>query len=256
MYWPNWLPEEDAGRLLSSIPRAADGPYLLSVANTYPHKNMHALVEAFGRLLADREAERANYADLLERAEEHGVLVVNKPAALRDVSEKAYTMWFPDCCPPTLITRTMAEMRRFLSDHGTIVVKPLDGMGGRSVFTIRPGDRNLNVVIETLTDFGQRFAMAQTFIPEITDGDKRVLMVDGRPVGHMLARVPSDEDGRGNLVMGATGKGQPLSDRDREICATVGPVLRDNGVIFAGIDVQQVLPTATHDEIRREVELG
>ncbi len=153
------------------------------------------------------------------------------------MNEKVFTAWFPDCVPETLITRSMDEMRAFLAEHGHVVIKPLSGMGGRSIFVIRQGDKNANVVFETLTDYGQQFAMAQTYIPEISLGDKRILLFDGEPVPYALARIPSDEDNRGNLVMGAVGKGQPLSDRDREICARVGPVLRDAGVIFAGIDV-------------------
>ena len=174
---------------------------------------------------------------ILDRARLAGALILNHPEALRNMNEKAFTAWFPDCVPPTLITRSMKEMRAFLAEHQHVVVKPLGGMGGRSIFVIKQGDKNANVVFETLTDYGQQFAMAQTYIPEISLGDKRILLIDGEPVPYALARIPSPEDNRGNLVMGATGKGQPLSDRDREICARVGPVLRDAGVIFAGIDV-------------------
>jgi glutathione synthase len=174
---------------------------------------------------------------ILERAELEGALIVNRPRALRDMNEKAYIAWFADYAPLTLVTRSMAEMRAFLTAHGTIVVKPLDGMGGRSVFVIRPGDNNANVIFETLTNFGSRFAMAQIFIPEISAGDKRILLVDGVAIPYALARIPSAEDNRGNLVMGATGKALPLSERDRQIADALGPVLRDNGVVFAGIDV-------------------
>jgi glutathione synthase len=174
---------------------------------------------------------------ILDRARLAGALVMNDPEALRNMNEKVFTAWFPDCVPETLITRSMAQMRAFLAEHGHVVVKPLGGMGGRSIFVIRKGDKNANVVFETLTDYGRQFAMAQTYIPEISLGDKRILLFDGEPVAYALARIPSEDDNRGNLVMGATGKGQPLSDRDREICARVGPVLRDAGVIFAGIDV-------------------
>jgi glutathione synthase len=174
---------------------------------------------------------------VLDRAKLAGALIVNDPEALRNMNEKAFTAWFPDCAPTTLITRSMADMRDFLAKHGHAVFKPLDGMGGRSIFVIRHGDKNANVVFETLTDYGQRYAMAQTYIPEIALGDKRILLMDGEPVPYALARIPSDDDHRGNLVMGAVGKGQELSDRDREICARVGPELRENGVIFAGIDV-------------------
>jgi len=174
---------------------------------------------------------------ILDRARVAGALIMNDPEALRNMNEKVFTAWFPDCVPETLITRSMGEMRVFLAEHGHVVVKPLGGMGGRSIFVIRKDDKNANVVFETLTDYGRQFAMAQTYIPEISLGDKRILLFDGEPVPYALARIPSADDNRGNLVMGATGKGQPLSDRDREICARVGPVLRDAGVIFAGIDV-------------------
>ena len=174
---------------------------------------------------------------ILDRAKLAGALVVNDPQALRDMNEKAYTAWFPECTPLTLVTRSMQEMKAFLGEHGRIVVKPLDGMGGRSIFVIKQGDNNANVIFETLTDYGQQFAMAQVFIPEITLGDKRILLIDGEPVPYALARIPTGDDNRGNIVAGATTKGQPLSDADKRICAEVGPVLRDQGVLFAGIDV-------------------
>jgi glutathione synthase len=174
---------------------------------------------------------------ILDRAQLAGALVINHPQALRDMNEKAYTAWFPNCTPLTLITRSMSEMKEFLAANGRIVVKPLDGMGGKSIFVVQQGDNNANVIFETLTDYGQRFAMAQVYIPEISLGDKRILLVDGEAVPFALARIPSADDNRGNLVMGAVGKGQELSARDREICAEVGPVLREQGVVFAGLDV-------------------
>ena len=174
---------------------------------------------------------------ILERAQSAGALIVNRPQALRDMNEKAYTAWFPECTPLTVVTRSMDDMRTFLADQGRIVVKPLDGMGGKSIFVVDKDDNNANVIFETLTDYGQRFAIAQAFIPEIEFGDKRILLIDGEPVPYALARIPPEDDNRGNLVMGATGKGQPLSQADRDICERVGPVLRESGVIFAGIDV-------------------
>jgi len=174
---------------------------------------------------------------ILDRAELAGALIVNAPQALRDMNEKAYTAWFPDCTPLTLVTRSMEQMKAFLAEHGRIVVKPLDGMGGRSIFVIQKGDNNANVIFETLTDYGRQFAMAQVYIPEITLGDKRILLIDGEPVPYALARIPTGDDYRGNIVAGATTKGQELSDADKRICAEVGPVLRERGVLFAGIDV-------------------
>jgi len=174
---------------------------------------------------------------ILERAEVAGALIVNKPQALRDMNEKAYTAWFADCSPLTLITRSMADVKRFVEEHGKIVVKPLDGMGGKSIFVINRGDNNTNVIIETLTHYGTRFAMAQVFIPEIRDGDKRILLIDGEAIPYSLARIPTGDDHRGNLVMGAAAEGRELTDQDRRICDAVGPVLREKGVIFCGIDV-------------------
>jgi len=174
---------------------------------------------------------------ILERAELAGALIVNRPQSLRDMNEKAYTAWFPDCAPVTLITRSMAEMKAFLKVSGKIVVKPLDGMGGKSIFVVSDGDNNANVIFETLTDYGSQFAMAQDFIPEISAGDKRILLIDGEAVPYALARIPSADDNRGNLVMGAVGEGRELTDRDRWICSRIGPVLKEHGVIFAGIDV-------------------
>ena len=174
---------------------------------------------------------------LLDRAQLEGALIVNDPLALRNMNEKAYTAWFPEITPTTLITRSMEEMKTFLDEHGHVVAKPLDGMGGRSIFVIRKGDKNANVVFETLTDYGTRFAMAQVYIPEIKAGDKRILLIEGEPVPYALARIPSDEDNRGNMVAGAVAIGQEMSKRDYEICERVGPALKDAGVIFAGIDV-------------------
>ncbi|MEM1174061.1 MAG: glutathione synthase [Pseudomonadota bacterium] len=174
---------------------------------------------------------------ILDRAAIAGALIVNAPQALRDMNEKAFTAWFPELTPMTLITRSMDDMRTFLEAHQRIVVKPLDGMGGKSIFVVEQSDKNAGVIFETLTDYGSRFAMAQGYIPEIAAGDKRILIIDGEPVPHALARIPSDHDHRGNLVMGAVGKGQSLSERDRHIAVTVGKVLKEQGVIFAGIDV-------------------
>jgi glutathione synthase len=174
---------------------------------------------------------------ILDRAAVAGALIVNRPQALRDMNEKAYTAWFPECTPLTLITRSMDEMRGFLNKQKQIVVKPLDGMGGKSIFVVEKGDKNAGVIFETLTDYGQRFAMAQQFIPEISLGDKRILLVNGEAIPYALARIPSADDHRGNLVMGAKGVAQELSDADRAICERVGPQLREHGVIFAGIDV-------------------
>lgn len=175
---------------------------------------------------------------VLERAELAGALVVNRPQGLRDMNEKVYTAWFPQCCAPTLITRDMGEMGAFLAEHGHVVCKPLDGMGGRSIFVVEAGDKNTNVVFETLTGYGERFAIVQRYLPEIvTTGDSRVLVIDGEPVPYALARIPDSKDNRGNLAAGAKGVGRELTDRDRWLVSQIGPALRDKGMIFVGLDV-------------------
>jgi len=174
---------------------------------------------------------------ILERAEIDGTLIVNKPSSLRDMNEKIYTAWFSDCSPLTLVTRSMNEIRQFVKTHKKIVIKPLDGMGGKSIFVVHHTDKNTNVIIETLTDYGKKFAMAQIYIPEIKEGDKRILLIDGEPIPYCLARIPSAQDNRGNLVMGARGKGKKLTDQDIQICKIIGPVLKENGIVFCGIDV-------------------
>ena len=163
---------------------------------------------------------------LLERAAAAGVLVVNDPRSLRDVNEKASTAWFAQYCPPTLITRSHAEIKAFAAEHGKIVLKPLDGMGGRSIFIVPAGDANTNVIMETLTDNETRFVVAQRFLPEIaTTGDKRVLVVDGRPVPYVLARYPAPGESRGNLAVGGRAEPQRITPRDREIAEQVGAAL-------------------------------
>ena len=174
---------------------------------------------------------------VLDRAQLAGAQVVNAPQALRDMNEKAYTTWFPQCTPATLITRSMGEMKDFLSEYDRIVAKPLDGMGGRSIFAVQKGDKNANVIFETLTNYGTEFAVTQEFVPEITEGDKRILLIDGEPIPYALARIPTGDDQRGNMVAGAVTRGQELSERDQWICEQVGPALHDAGVLFAGIDV-------------------
>jgi len=174
---------------------------------------------------------------ILEQAEARGTLVVNRCQSLRDANEKMYTAWFPDCCPPTLVSRKDHQIRAFLAEHSDIVVKPLWGMGGAMIFRLRTDDPNVGVAIETLTEHGSRFAMAQRFIPEISQGDKRILLIDGEPVPYALARIPKLGETRGNLAAGGEGVGVELSDGDRRICERVAPTLREKGLIFVGLDV-------------------
>ncbi|MFY9974310.1 MAG: glutathione synthase [Chromatiaceae bacterium] len=183
----------------------------------------------------DMEYVFATY--LLERSQRAGGWVVNDPRSLRDANEKIFTLEFPNCTPPTLITRRVPDIRAFQDAQGDIILKPLDAMGGANVFLLRRGDPNLTVVVEALTDRGRRFCMAQRYLPEIRDGDKRVLMIDGAPIPYCLARIPAPGETRGNLAAGASAEGRPLTDRDRWIADQVGPELRARGILFAGLDV-------------------
>jgi len=174
---------------------------------------------------------------LLERAAAEGCLVINRPASLRDCNEKLFTAWFPQCCPPTLVTREPRRLRDFLARQGEIVLKPLDAMGGSMIFRLRQDDPNLGVILETSTDHGRRTIMAQRFLPEFRQGDKRILLIDGEPVPYALARIPAEGESRANLAAGGSGVGQELTARDRWICEQVGPELRARGLTFVGLDV-------------------
>lgn len=174
---------------------------------------------------------------LLEVAEKQGVLVANKPQSLRDCNEKIFATRFPQCTPPVVVSRDAGRLRAFHEDHGDVIYKPLDGMGGSGIFRVREGDSNLSVIIETLTALGTRSIMAQRYIPEITAGDKRILMVDGEPIPYCLARVPAAGELRGNLAAGGSGIVQPLSDRDRWIADQVAPSLKERGLLFVGLDI-------------------
>jgi glutathione synthase len=174
---------------------------------------------------------------LLDLAEQRGTLVINRPGSLRDANEKLFTAWFPQCCAPTLVSRSHARIVEFLQEQGDIILKPLDGMGGSSIFRITEGDLNSNVIIETLSANGSRQVMAQRFLPEISSGDRRIIMVDGEPIPYALARIPQKGELRGNLAAGGTGEGVPLSDRERWIAEEVGPELKRRGILLAGLDV-------------------
>ena len=174
---------------------------------------------------------------ILEEAERHGTLIVNRCQSLRDCNEKVFATQFPDCCPPVLVSADKQRLRTFHDEHADVIYKPLDGMGGASIFRVKEDDSNLNVILETLTDHERTTIMAQRYIPEIVDGDKRILMVNGEAIPYCLARVPLAGEGRGNLAAGGQGVAQPLSKRDLWICEQVGPVLKEKGLIFAGLDV-------------------
>lgn len=174
---------------------------------------------------------------LLEQAQREGTLIVNDPQSLRDCNEKLFATQFPQCCPPLVVSASEKTLKAFHTQHEDVIYKPLDGMGGASVFRIMPGDPNLSVVIETLTDGGRLQIMAQKFIPDIVNGDKRILMINGTPVKYALARVPASGETRGNLAAGGSGVAQELTDKDRWICEQVGPVLQEKGLLFVGLDV-------------------
>ncbi|MEZ5570541.1 MAG: glutathione synthase [Halioglobus sp.] len=174
---------------------------------------------------------------ILEAAERRGTLVVNRCQSLRDCNEKVFATQFPQCCPPVLVSADMRRLKDFQKQYGDVIFKPLDGMGGTAIFRVKPGDPNLSVILETLTGHGGQTIMAQKFIPQIEDGDKRILMINGVPVPYCLARVPLVGETRGNLAAGGTGRPQPLTERDQWIAAQVGPGLREKGLLFVGIDI-------------------
>mgnify|MGYP005988363323 FL=1 len=174
---------------------------------------------------------------ILEAAERRGSLVVNKPQSLRDCNEKIFATEFPQCIPPLLVSRDQERLKDFLAEHQDVVYKPLDGMGGTSIFRVKEGDQNLNVILETVTKYGTETIMAQKFMPQITQGDKRILVVDGEVIPFCLARIPTGSDFRGNLAVGGRGVVQPLSERDMWIAQQVAPTLKERGLIFVGLDV-------------------
>lgn len=174
---------------------------------------------------------------ILEAAENLGTLVLNKPQSLRDCNEKVFATQFPQCCPPVLVSRNSAQLRNFHRAQQDVIFKPLDGMGGSSIFRCRQDDPNVGVILETLTNHGQQLIMAQRYIPEISQGDKRILVVDGEAIPYCLARIPAQGETRGNLAAGGTGVAQPLTDRDRWIVAQVAPTLKEKGLLFVGLDV-------------------
>ncbi len=242
--WTIWYMEMDSLYLENSRPMARARPlevfddpehwYETGEESALQLKDMDAILMRKDPPF-DMEYIYATY--LLEQAEAGGALVVNHPRALRDANEKLFTSWFPQCTPDTLVSRRHQDFKRFLRKHQDIILKPLGGMGGESIFRIRGGDPNTNVILETLTAKQSRFAMAQKFIPEISAGDKRILVVDGEAVPWALARIPREGETRGNLAAGGSARGVPLSDRDQWIVAQVAPRLKEAGILFAGLDV-------------------
>jgi glutathione synthase len=243
--WELWYAEQRDLWLRDGIPLGRVRP--VAVRNDV--SDWFTLDTAHTRALADFQAilmrkdppfdmEYIYTTYILERAADQGVLVVNRPQGLRDMNEKVFTAWFPQCCAPTLITRDMADMHAFLQEQVRIVCKPLYGMGGRSIFVVDRGDKNANVIFETMTEYGTRFAIVQRYIPDIVaTGDSRILVIDGEPAPYALARIPTETDHRGNLAAGARGQGRELNDRDRWLVGEIGPTLRQRGMLFVGLDV-------------------
>ena len=212
----------------------ADNWYQLSEAEDLPLDSLNAI------LMRKDPPFDMNYiysTYILEKAEEKGTIIINKAQSLRDANEKLFTNNFSQCMPPTLVSSQAENIKAFYQKHEDIILKPLDGMGGASVFRIKPGDSNFSVIIETLTEHGKKLTMAQRFIPEITQGDKRILLINGEPVPYALARIPAKGETRANLATGGEGVGIELTDRDRWICEQVSPLLKAKGLIFVGIDV-------------------
>lgn len=174
---------------------------------------------------------------ILEAAEREGCLIVNNPRSLRDCNEKIFASQFPQCCPPLLVSADPKRLRKFHNTHKDVIYKPLDGMGGSSIFRAMEHDPNVSVIIESLTQHGTISIMAQRYIPEIVQGDKRILLINGEPVPYSLARIPAAGETRGNLAAGGRGEPLPLSEQDRWICQQVGPTLAEKGLIFVGLDV-------------------
>jgi len=201
---------------------------------TLPLKNLDVVLMRKDPPVDEQYVYTTQLLDLVEQA---GVLVVNKPQSLRDCNEKLFTTWFPQCCPPTLVTHSIQAAKEFLAEQRDIICKPLDGMGGVSIFRLREDDPNINVTLETLTNRDKRLMIAQRYIPEIKKGDKRILMIDGKPIPYALARIAKQGETRANLAVGGYGKGVKLSKRDQWICEQVGPMLRAKGILFVGLDV-------------------
>ena len=229
----------DNGRCFASskkltVQRDPENWYQLEEATDHPLSELDAVLMRKDPPF-DTEYIYATY--LLERAEDEGCLIVNKPQSLRDANEKLFTAWFSEFTPTTLVTRSSQKIREFHAKHKDVILKPLDGMGGASIFRIKENDANIGVIIETLTEHQQHYCMAQKFIPEIKDGDKRILIVDGEPMPYALARIPAKGETRGNLAAGGSGVAQPLSKSDWHIANSIGPTLKEKGLIFVGLDI-------------------
>lgn len=174
---------------------------------------------------------------LLDMVEKKGVRIINRPSSVRDCNEKLFAQWFPELCPPTLVTRNKNQIHHFLNEHSRIILKPLDGMGGRGIFYLEKQDKNKNMILDTVTQYGKEWVMAQVFLPEIALGDKRITLIHGRPIDYVVARIPSHEDIRGNLAAGGQAKVMPISDHERWLCDQISATLIEKGLFWVGLDV-------------------
>lgn len=174
---------------------------------------------------------------ILEQAEAKGVLVVNKPQSLRDANEKLFASWFPECIPLTLVSANSEHLKKFIQEQKDTILKPLDGMGGASIFRVKQNDPNISVIIETMTNHGKHHIMAQVYLPAIKQGDKRILLINGKPINHTLARIPSQGETRGNIAAGGTGVGMEITARETWLCQQIAPTLQAKGLHFVGVDV-------------------
>jgi glutathione synthase len=242
LYQDDLYTESEMARAHSRIIQVEDNPEHWFDINSEQDLELSTLDVILMRKDPPFDIEYITSSYILELAEKCGTLVVNRPASLRDNNEKMFITQFPQCCTPFLVSRNKKRLRdfveqRFKTEQQDVILKPLDGMGGTSIYRVNPQDPNLSVILETVSENGSRTVMAQQFIPEITAGDKRVLLIDGEAVPYALARIPAASETRGNLAAGGTGVGVELSDRDRWICQQVGPTLKQQGILFAGIDI-------------------
>jgi len=242
MYQADLYSENGNPKAHSRITRVDDNPEHWFDFNSEQDIDLSSLDVILMRKDPPFDIEYITSTYILEQAEQNGTLIVNRPASLRDNNEKMFISQFPQCCTPFLVSRDIKRLRNFVAERfhhekQDVILKPLDGMGGASIYRVNPVDPNLSVILETVSKNGCRTVMAQQFIPEIIHGDKRVLLIDGQAVPYALARIPASGETRGNLAAGGTGIGVELTQRDHWICQQVGPVLKQQGIIFAGIDI-------------------
>lgn len=242
MYQQDLYSEDDKAKAFSRITRVDNNPEHWYDISSEQEIELSDLDVILMRKDPPFDIEYITSTYILELAEKAGSLVVNRPASLRDNNEKMFITQFSQCCTPFLVSRDTDRLRQFIArrfeqEQQDVILKPLDGMGGASIYRVNPQDRNLSVILETVSEDGHRTVMAQQYIPEITAGDKRVLLIDGEAIPYALARVPAEGETRGNLAAGGSGVGVELSERDHWICQQVGPTLRQQGILFAGIDI-------------------